>query len=126
MSLLLPGDQKHDCDFVQDAGFNGCGNNVPVCKGTAEEVAKQYLDSCCDGDNCECHNPYICNFKDQNLLIDTYNKIIENIRKPNSKYNTIPIKEPQRQAYWDQGTDFWNQKKTKKVNTDSQWLSGFI
>ena len=71
--LLLSGDQKHDCDFVQDAGFNGCGSNVPTCKGTPDEVAKQYLDSCCDGDTCECHNPYICNFKDQNLLINTYN-----------------------------------------------------
>ena len=48
------------------------------------------------------------------LLINTYNKIIENIRKPGSKYNKIPIKEPQRQAYWDQGGNYWNQKKTEK------------
>ena len=124
--LLLPGDQKYDCDFVQDAGFNGCGNNVPVCKGTADEVAKQYLESCCDGDNCECHNPYICNFKDQNLLIDTYNKIIENIRKPGSKYNTIPIKEPQRQAYWDQGSDYWNQQKNQKGKYGQPIAIGFL
>ena len=31
--LLLPGDQKNDCDFVQDAGFNGCGNNSYLLDG---------------------------------------------------------------------------------------------
>ena len=35
--LLLPGNQKYDCDFVQDAGFNGCGQNIPDCEGDADK-----------------------------------------------------------------------------------------
>ena len=124
--LLLPGNQKYDCDFVQDAGFNGCGQNIPDCEGDADKLAQQYLESCSEGDDYSCHNPYICNFKDQNLLIDTYNKIIENIRKPGSKYNKVPIKEPQRQSYWDQGGNYWNQKKTEKGKYGQPIAIGFL
>ena len=116
--LLLPGDMKYDCDFIQDTGFNGCGQNIPDCKGTAQQIAKEYLESCCENDVCDCHNPLsgICNFKDQNLMINTYNEIIKNIRDPNSKYKDVPIKEQQRQAYWDQGTENYNISKTQKGN----------
>lgn len=103
--LLLRGDQKKECDFVQDAGFNGCGKALP-CEGDADKLALEYLDSCQPkGYKIPCNNPTICNFTDQELLVNTYNTIIRKIKEDGSKYNDITVKEPQRQVFWDQGKE---------------------
>ena len=103
--LLFHGNQKKQCDFIQDAGFNGCGKTVP-CTGDSDKLALEYLDSCQPEDyKIPCNNPTICNFTDQELLVKTYNTIIQKIKEEGSKYKDIPIKEPQRQVFWDQGTE---------------------